>query len=597
MKLDLLLSAMYLEHTSDIDHLNISGNCILINQCDKESVISEKKENGSVFTMINTKERGLCKSRNMAIALSSADICKISDNDVLYCDDYEKIILDSFQKYQNADVIVFFVKRKERMEPFFQKPQYMNYLTTLKACSVEIAFRREAVATIHFHESFGAGSGNYMMGEENIFLYDCLKKGLNILYLPIQIAELVDVESTWNTGFHENFFFSRGANYYAMSHAWSHLLIWQYAVRKIKEYKGQISTWNALKSMYRGRKKMKKSVVFIVGDHKNETAPAKVTRQLLEHMPSDTLSQKYTNKIIRMMDLLFKLPKAGKIVCSGFSKQNIVCFQYAKRHHKTSFYLMHGCIEYESQFNDCIDQKKNEIEQELLDLVDYIVAVSKPFAEWLKVCYPQYREKIVVATNGIDWQNMPCNVIKERIPNRVLSSGGGTPIKNILTICKAISLLYQNAQEKKINAASLPELFVIGPEGKDSEEIRKFPFVKDLGLLSQEEVFEQMSLTKLYVQNSALETFGLAAVEALGCGCDLLLSKGVGAFDVIQKLKDLDENHIIENGMDIFELSEKIAYLLSREVENKSDENDIRIKYETSVVKRSLQLYELIQKM
>ena len=606
MKLDILLSAMHLEHASDIDHLHITGNCILVNQCDREGIVKLPNKDGSVLTMVNTVERGLSKSRNLAIGLSDAELCKISDNDVVYVDQYENIIVNSFLEHQDADVIVFFVKRKERMIPLFDKPTYMNYLTTLKACSVEIAFRRERVKNIHFHETFGAGSGKYLMGEENIFLYDCLKNGRKILYLPIQIAELADEESTWNTGFHEKFFLSRGANYHAMSHRWSHILIWQYAVRKIPEYQGQMSTLQALRYMYKGRLEHKKSAVFVVGEQCSETAPAKITRQLVEHFPSDTLSQKRTNKILRLFELYIKLPKAGKIICSGFSKQNLICFRYAKKHAKTSFYLMHGCAEFENQINGCVDETMVKAEQDMLSLVDYIVAVSEPYAEWLKIRYPQHKDKILVATNGIDWESIEKTLqnnkqreavanSKIRINNRILTSGGGLPIKNILPICEAIDLIYQKARFENTKDISLPELVVIGPEGINSAEIKKFPFVSYLGSLSQKEVYEQMTMAKLYIQDSLLETFGLAPVEAIVCGCELLLSKEVGAINVIQNLSDLNSENMINDNMDVNEISEKIVKLMTETSEKKVFEKKNLVQYNTSIVKRALQLYELIQ--
>ena len=93
-----------------------------------------------------------------------------------------------------------------------------------------------------------------IMGEENIFLYDALKKGKKIYYVPIKIAELKEVESTWFAGYDEVFFISRGANYCAMSRFFSHFLILQFALRKKELYIEKMSTAKAIKYMYKGRK-------------------------------------------------------------------------------------------------------------------------------------------------------------------------------------------------------------------------------------------------------------------------------------------------------------------------------------------------------
>ena len=91
------------------------------------------------------------------------------------------------------------------------------------------------------------------MGEENIFLYDCLKRGLKIYYEPVKIAKLREEDSTWFKGYDEEFFVSRGAGYCAMSKIGSFLLILQFAIRKRHLYKDNMSTGRALSCMFRGR--------------------------------------------------------------------------------------------------------------------------------------------------------------------------------------------------------------------------------------------------------------------------------------------------------------------------------------------------------
>lgn len=260
MRFEVLLSAMHLQDANYIDSLNICSDCVVINQCDREDIkdVSHKCIDGNVKSVryVETKERGLSKSRNMAIANSTADICILCDNDVEYEDGYEKMILDEFDAHKDADLIVFYIKRPERQEPNYPDTRKMDYLSVLKIFSPEIAFRKDSIKDIGFDELFGAGA-KYPMGEENIFLYRCLQKGKKIIYVPKKIATLRDEESTWFTGFDRDFFITRGANYYAMSPWFSHILIWQFALRKIALYKENISTYGALKAMYEGRRRYK----------------------------------------------------------------------------------------------------------------------------------------------------------------------------------------------------------------------------------------------------------------------------------------------------------------------------------------------------
>ena len=252
---EVLLSAMHLDDENYIDSLNIHTDCVVINQCDRqcERTVEKNTSAGPVSVKyIETVERGLSKSRNMAIRNASDDVCMLCDNDVEYADDYDRIVNRAFAMY-DADVIVFFIKRPERSEPVFKRPRKMGYLSVLKIFSPEIAFRRKSIEGMKFNELFGAGA-KYFMGEENLFLYECLKRGKKIVYVPEMIAKVRDEESTWFKGYNREFFVSRGANYAAMSRAFSVPLILQFAVRKRKLYSENIGMFGAIKEMLRGRR-------------------------------------------------------------------------------------------------------------------------------------------------------------------------------------------------------------------------------------------------------------------------------------------------------------------------------------------------------
>lgn len=247
-----------MENIDYIDSLRITGDAVVINQCDEslQEDIERRSVNGSsqTVTYVKTTDRGLSRSRNMAIKNSKADICILCDNDVVYEDDYEDLILNEFDKRPDADIIVFYIKRKEKPVPNYPEARKMGYLSVLKIFSPEIAFRTDSIKGLSFNEEFGAGSGKYIMGEENLFLYDALKAKKKIYYVPVKIAELKEVESTWFSDYDEKFFISRGANYAGMSKWGSHILIWQFALRKKSLYRDKMSVTKAVKIMYRGRK-------------------------------------------------------------------------------------------------------------------------------------------------------------------------------------------------------------------------------------------------------------------------------------------------------------------------------------------------------
>lgn len=251
MTLDVLLSAMNLKDYHYIDSLFIKGNCVIINQCDNNQT-EIFYENGRKITYVQTKERGLSKSRNMAIRMASSDICILCDNDVEYHTGYEETILKAYEEHPECDVILFHVKLDKDSIPHYAKSRELNYITCLKGKSVEITFRREKVQHIFFDERIGAGTA-FGQGEENAFLYECLRKGLKLYYIPIEIAELRYEKSTWKNSFNKEFFISRGASYEAMSHYMSPLLIIQFAIRKYKLYHKETNLIKAIHYMFQGK--------------------------------------------------------------------------------------------------------------------------------------------------------------------------------------------------------------------------------------------------------------------------------------------------------------------------------------------------------
>ena len=95
------------------------------------------------------------------------------------------------------------------------------------------------------------------MGEENILLFECLRKNLNLVYCKDKIGIVNHEESTWFSGFDNKFFSDMGAIYYEMSSKLSTLLILQYSIRKYKLYKNNLTFFSALTSMFDGRKSYK----------------------------------------------------------------------------------------------------------------------------------------------------------------------------------------------------------------------------------------------------------------------------------------------------------------------------------------------------
>ena len=260
MRLETLISCMHQNDDSIVKKSNVKSDAIIVNQCDKNEIYRKEiiSDNGrqQQMTMICTTERGLSRSRNMAIANATADICLIADDDELFNDNATENILKAYEEYPEADLITFKVKGSvSSHKKYAQNTGKIGYLKALHISSVQITFRRQRIIEkeISFDPEMGSGSG-HGCGEETKFLYDCLHKKLRIVHVPVTIASLVEgSDSQWFTGRTPRFFVNRGwatarylgrplATAYAFYYAWT----------KRNEYKNETTIVQALKNMLYG---------------------------------------------------------------------------------------------------------------------------------------------------------------------------------------------------------------------------------------------------------------------------------------------------------------------------------------------------------
>lgn len=257
IRLEVLLSTMRLQHWSIANDMNISCDCLIINQADDDKS-EEHQLNNRRVKIISVKEKGLSNSRNMALEQAAGDICLFADDDVKYVPDFEQIILAAYEKLPEADLVIF---NYESTATWRQKKSLGNsvkklgYLDCLKVSSVMISFRRSSILErgIRFNPLFGAG-GEFQSGEDNIFLFDCLRKGLTIYYYPQTILKVEFNQSSWFRGFGEKYFRNKGALAYMLFKNYYFLFIVQFALRKYGLYRNQMGMWNAVKYMLSGQR-------------------------------------------------------------------------------------------------------------------------------------------------------------------------------------------------------------------------------------------------------------------------------------------------------------------------------------------------------
>jgi glycosyltransferase involved in cell wall biosynthesis len=142
MNLEVLLSCMYQEDMGIAVRARVQSDLLIINQCNKNG-IDEVTDGVHHIRMISSTERGLSKSRNMALENACGDICLICDDDEIFEEGYKDAIIKVFEQMPKADVITFALHHPQRKFPNHCKK--LGYIGALKSCSFQIAFRREKV--------------------------------------------------------------------------------------------------------------------------------------------------------------------------------------------------------------------------------------------------------------------------------------------------------------------------------------------------------------------------------------------------------------------------------------------------------------------
>lgn len=249
MKLEVILSVVNL-YKKDLEKMNITSRCIVINQCDKK-----KEENYKNFKIYSYNEKGVSVSRNRGIDNSKEDILLFCDNDVVYNKDYEKLVLEEFNNNKDADAIVFNVINLGRKKRIIKKRKKLHIYNSLNYATYNIAVRRKSILekNIRFNILFGPGA-IYKNGSDTMFIVDILKNKLNMYSSPYVLGEIKEKPSTWFNGYDEEYFYNKGILFTAISSRFRHLLMLQHIIRH-KYMLVNYSFIDAYKIMLKGSRK------------------------------------------------------------------------------------------------------------------------------------------------------------------------------------------------------------------------------------------------------------------------------------------------------------------------------------------------------
>lgn len=231
LTLEILLSTM---NRNSLDFLTAlfpnsnfkNFNLLIVNQTTKDCLLYSKYKN---IRVLNVFEKGLAKSRNLALKNAKGDICLVADDDVKYNSNFEYIIIDSFRDNTTADIITFKMKDFEGNDfKFYTESNWHNLKSLMQVNSVVVAFKTEKIRkkNITFNDYFGLGA-TFETGDEYIFLRDSLNAGANIWFASKYILKH-EYNSSGRAAGSDKLVFARAAIFYKYSGMLGYLKLCKY---------------------------------------------------------------------------------------------------------------------------------------------------------------------------------------------------------------------------------------------------------------------------------------------------------------------------------------------------------------------------------
>lgn len=208
---EVLISALLADPKALSEQMHLNSPAVLVNQCDKDGK-EELSVNGFQVTVISQTGRGVGLSRNTALENAGEDYVLFSDDDIVYDAGYAEKIEKAFEENRDADLLLFNVRVcEERRTYWTDSKKKIGRMNCGRYPAYSIAAKRESLirAGVKYSLLFGGGA-RFSNGEDSLFLTDCLRSGLKIYAVPVEIGEETYRESTWFHGFNEKFFYDRG---------------------------------------------------------------------------------------------------------------------------------------------------------------------------------------------------------------------------------------------------------------------------------------------------------------------------------------------------------------------------------------------------
>lgn len=239
-KLQVLVATIHQTDLSKVEEMNICSDVIFANQAIETSYDENEYDFGKA-KMVTTNTKGVGINRNLALLYADGDYLLFSDDDLRYIDGYKEAVLKAFEELPKADGIIFNIATvggdvERRVNSRIKRVRWYN---SMNYGAVRLAVRAVSVSreNIMFNTNFGGGT-SFSCGEDTLFIWDMIKKGLKLYTYPLTIATVNQAESTWFRGYNEKYYYDKGVLFSAISRKFALLLCLQDLIRH-RNYKKQ----------------------------------------------------------------------------------------------------------------------------------------------------------------------------------------------------------------------------------------------------------------------------------------------------------------------------------------------------------------------
>jgi glycosyltransferase involved in cell wall biosynthesis len=226
--LDFLIPMFPFSHFSEF-------SILVINQTDGvDLLISEFPS----VRVINFFEKGLSRSRNLALKNTIGKIVLIADDDVVFLLDFLENIINAYNINHTASAICFqTITNEGTLYSNYPKiSKQLSKYSIKKVLSIEVSCKVEdlAINNCWYNELFGLG-GKFQDSETFFFLRNMKYKELNIVFMPVSVV-MHESFSSSDEADSDRVLYARMAGFYKRFSLLSYLLLLKYMFFLIRKY-------------------------------------------------------------------------------------------------------------------------------------------------------------------------------------------------------------------------------------------------------------------------------------------------------------------------------------------------------------------------